>query len=103
MPSGCQRFLLALKSGCQPFGCRSDFQITGSQSLQHVAATAVRRMNMGSGFAIDSFVPLWIFAPILLIGIVGLLTTPSPNRSQLGATRSFDVDKRDGALATKRL
>ena len=26
--------------------------------------------------AVDSFVPLWIFVPLLLIGIVGLVMTP---------------------------
>ena len=32
--------------------------------------------------AVNAFVPLWIFAPFLLIGIVGWICTPNPNRTQ---------------------
>jgi hypothetical protein len=33
---------------------------------------------MGPFVAVDAFVPLWIFAPLLLIGVVGWIITPNP-------------------------
>ena len=38
--------------------------------------------------AVNTFVPLWIFAPFLLIGIVGWITSPNPNRAQEDRQRS---------------
>ena len=38
--------------------------------------------------AVNAFVPLWIFTPILLIGIVGWITSTHPNRTQEDRLRS---------------
>jgi hypothetical protein len=47
--------------------------------------------------AVDAFVPLWIFAPLLLIGVLGWIVTPN--------TRSTSQDReratgRDAGLRT---
>jgi hypothetical protein len=76
------------------FGCRSDRQVRDGQSLQQVAAAAVRRIEMGPGFAVNAFVPIWIFAPILLIGIVGWFITPTPTASRLSGTLPRSADSR---------
>ena len=38
--------------------------------------------------AVNAFLPLWIFAPFLLIGIVGWITTPNPNLTHEDRLRS---------------
>jgi hypothetical protein len=49
---------------------------------------------MGPGIAVDAFVPIWIFAPILLIGIVGLIITPKANPTRLSGMSTRGSDPR---------
>jgi hypothetical protein len=42
--------------------------------------------------AVDAFVPLWIFAPMLLIGIVGWIATPNLGTSRQDRPRSTGGD-----------
>ena len=39
--------------------------------------------------ALDSFVSLWIFLPLLLVGLLGLLGTPNSNRRFSGASAAL--------------
>jgi hypothetical protein len=42
---------------------------------------------MQPGSAVATFVPLWIFAPLLLIGVIELFRTPTPTRTPRGLMR----------------
>jgi hypothetical protein len=53
---------------------------------------------MEAGTAVNTFVPLWIFAPLLLVGIVGWFITPKPSHTGRDNARSTGVDARPTVL-----
>ena len=59
---------------------------------------------MNFGPAVNSFVPLWIFVPLLLVGVIELLRTPNPThigretmRSTAGYSPGASIDLRTSA------
>lgn len=57
---------------------------------------------MDYGPAVNSFVPLWIFTPLLLLAVIELLRTPNPNSSRLNRAREGQADARTGFMSPQR-
>ena len=53
---------------------------------------------MDFGPAVNTFVPLWIFAPLLLVGVIGLLCIPRVDSSRSMRSREGQAHARNGAM-----
>lgn len=57
---------------------------------------------MDYGSAVNSFVPLWIFTPLLLVAVIELLRTAKANSSRLDRARDDQADARTGFMSPQR-
>lgn len=57
---------------------------------------------MDYGSAVNSFVPVWIFAPLLLVAVIELFITPKPDPSRLSRAREAQPDARTGFMSPQR-